>query len=49
VLQLMRPSIRSSDIQIRYIPFSELRSNCDAICKFGEDKEILKKISNGVS
>lgn len=46
VLQLMRPSIRSSDIQIRYILFSELRSSCDAICKFGEDKEILKKISN---
>ncbi len=49
VLQLMRPSIRSSDIQIRYILFSELRSSCDAICKFGEDKEILKKISKVVS
>jgi len=49
VLQLMRPSIQSSDIQIRYILFSELRSSCDAICKFGEDKEILKKISKVIS
>lgn len=49
VLQLMRLSIRSSDIQIWYILFSELRSSCDAICKFGDDKEILKKISKLVS
>lgn len=49
VLQLMRPSIRSSDIHIRYILFSELRSSCDAICKFGEDKEILMKISKLIS
>jgi type II restriction enzyme len=49
VLQLMRPSIRSSDIQIRYILFSELRSSCDAICKFGENKAILKKISKLIS
>jgi len=48
-LQLRRPSIRNSDIQIHYILFSELRDNCDAICKFGEDKEILKKIAKTLS
>jgi len=37
--------IKNSEIKIHYILFSELKDNCDAICKFGEDKEILKKIS----
>jgi type II restriction enzyme len=45
ILQLQRPSIKKSDIEIHYILFSDLRNDCDAICKFGEDKEILKKIS----
>ncbi|MFV1951646.1 MAG: hypothetical protein ACC630_06795 [Nitrospinota bacterium] len=45
VLQLSRPSIKNSDIQIHYILFSELQKNCEAICKFGENKEILKKIA----
>ncbi len=45
LLQLQRPSIKNSKIEIHYILFSELKNNCDAICKFGEDKKILKKIS----
>ncbi len=45
LLQLQRPSIKNSAIKIHYILFSELRENCDAICKFGENKEILKKIA----
>jgi type II restriction enzyme len=49
ILQLQRPSIKNSGIEIHYILFSELRKNCDAICKFGEDKEILKKISKVAS
>ena len=49
ILQLQRPSIRNSDIEIHYILFSDLRKDCEAICKFGEDKEILKKISKMVS
>jgi type II restriction enzyme len=48
ILQLQRPSIKNSGIEIHYILFSELRKNCDAICKFGEDKEILRKISKMV-
>ncbi len=49
ILQLQRPSIKNSDIEINYILFSDLRNDCAAICKFGEDKEILKKISKLVS
>lgn len=49
ILQLQRPSIKNSDIEIHYILFSDLKNDCGAICKFGEDKEILKKISRTVS
>jgi type II restriction enzyme len=49
LLQLQRPSIKNSAIEIHYILFSELKDNCSAICKFGEDKEILKKISKQTS
>ncbi len=49
IFQLQRPSIKNSDIEIHYILFSDLRKDCDAICKFGEDKEILKKISKMVN
>jgi type II restriction enzyme len=48
ILQLQRPSIKNSNIKIYYILFSNLRNDCEAICKFGEDKEILKKISKSV-
>ncbi len=49
IFQLQRPSIKNSGIEIHYILFSDLRKDCDAICKFGEDKEILKKISKVVN
>jgi len=49
ILQLQRPSIKNCDIEIHYILFSDLRNDCDAICKFGESKEILKKISRVVN
>jgi len=49
ILQLQRPLIKNSDIEIHYILFSDLRKYCDAICKFGEDKDILKKISKVVN
>lgn len=44
-VQLSRPSIVNSKINIRYILFSELRLHCDAICKFGTDRGIMNKIS----
>lgn len=41
--QLARPSFRA-DITLAYIPFDELCEHCDALCKFGDDREALKKI-----
>lgn len=45
VLQLSRPAIKRNKIEIHYILFSDLRKHCDAICRFGEGKETLKKIA----
>lgn len=49
LLQLHRPSLRSNGIEMHYILFSDLRSHCDAICKFGESTETIKKISRVVN
>lgn len=49
LLQLHRPSIKNSNVEIHYILFSDLRRDCEAICKFGENKEILNKISKVVN
>jgi len=48
VMQLSRPSIKSSQTKIQYILFSDLREHCDALCKFGESHNILKKIAKTV-
>ena len=45
VMQLKRPSIKGNAVPIQYILFSDLREHCDAICKFGNDHQIMKKIS----
>ncbi|MBN8577901.1 MAG: hypothetical protein J0L66_13235 [Cytophagales bacterium] len=45
VLQLNRPSIKKSQVQIKYILFSDLREHCDALCKFGDSHKILEKIA----
>jgi type II restriction enzyme len=47
--QLMRPSIKNSKINIKYILFSELRANCDPICLFGSDYSIMDKIAKSVN
>lgn len=47
-LQLARPSIKQINIPIKYILFSELRKNCDALCKFGESHLIMEKISKSL-
>ncbi len=49
VMQLRRPAIKSLDIEIHYILFSDLLKHCDAICTLGDSKEILKKIAKVVS
>tara|TARA_B100000780_G_scaffold262425_1_gene215552 strand:+ start:931 stop:2202 length:1272 start_codon:yes stop_codon:yes gene_type:complete len=46
LLQLSRPSIKSNGTKIHYIKFSDLKENCEAICKFGTGKETLLKIAN---
>lgn len=45
--QFARPSFRAAlaDITLAYIPFDELCEHCDALCKFGGDREALKKIA----
>lgn len=45
IQQLNRPAIKNSKMIIKYILFSELRANCDAICKFGTDHSIMDKIA----
>ena len=49
--QLARPAFRGDldDISLAFIPFNDLNDNCDALCKFGEDHTILKKIARGAS
>jgi type II restriction enzyme len=47
-MQLCRPSIKQKNMSIKYILFSELRSHCDALCKFGESHHIMEKIAKAV-
>jgi type II restriction enzyme len=47
-MQLSRPSIKSLKVAINYILFSELRQNCEALCRFGEDHSIMAKIAKSV-
>lgn len=47
--QLLRPSIKSLHSQsILYLLFDDLRCDCDAMCKFGIDLSVLKKIAKTV-
>lgn len=48
ILQLSRPSIKKISVPLKYILFSELRANCDAICKFGDTHFIMEKIAKSV-
>ncbi len=45
--QLARPAFRTdlADISLAFIPFNDLCDHCDALCKFGEDHTILRKIA----
>jgi type II restriction enzyme len=47
-MQLCRPSIKQNNVPIKYILFSELRSQCDALCRFGESHHIMEKIARAV-
>lgn len=45
--QLSRPAFRGdlADISLAFIPFNDLCHHCDALCKFGEDHAIIRKIA----
>lgn len=45
--QLARPAFRNdlANISLGYIPFDDLCQHCDALCKFGDDHSILRKIT----
>ncbi len=49
--QFARPAFRGdlADIALAFVPFDDLRDHCDALCKFGEDHTILRKIARGSS
>lgn len=47
-IQLNRPSIKNNNLEIQYILTSDLRENCDALCKFGDSYKILDKISRKI-
>lgn len=49
MLQLKRPTIKNNKVTIHYILFSGLREHCDALCKFGDDHTIMKKIAKTVN
>ncbi|MEK4671170.1 hypothetical protein [Niallia sp. FSL R7-0271] len=45
--QLLRPSFQHENMcKISYILFSDLRDDCEAMCKFGMNVSVLDKISN---
>jgi type II restriction enzyme len=45
--QLNRPAFREdlADMPPSFIPFGDLREHCEALCRFGEDHTILRKIA----
>ena len=47
-LQLSRPAIKGIKTKINYILFSDLRQNCDALCRFGENHYVMEKISKTI-
>lgn len=43
--QLTRPAFRDNETRMSYILTSELRENCDALCKLGDDHRVMEKIA----
>jgi len=49
IAQLKRPAFRNlSHLELRYILFSDLKQDCESICKFGDDYKILLKLAKGI-
>jgi type II restriction enzyme len=51
IAQLSRPSFKqeASDVPVMYIPFGPLDQHCEALCMFGSDHHVLRKIARGRS
>ena len=49
VAQLARPAFRNDllDIYLSFISFNDLTHHSDALCKFGDDHTVLRKIARG--
>ncbi len=47
-MQLCRPAIKGLKTKIKYILFSDLRKDCEALCKFGENHLVMEKIAKSV-
>ncbi|MCG3147724.1 MAG: hypothetical protein PCFJNLEI_01165 [Verrucomicrobiae bacterium] len=48
--ELTRPIIRAAlkDTPVAFILFGDLHQHCDALCKFGDDRAILRKIARTI-
>jgi len=46
-LLMQRPSVRATHVGVdmHYMLFSDIREHCDAICMFGDSKNVLQKIA----
>ncbi|MBI2385332.1 MAG: hypothetical protein HYV14_04880 [Elusimicrobia bacterium] len=42
--QMSRPAFLKTGLEFSYIPFGELAANADALCRFGEDHGVLRKL-----
>jgi type II restriction enzyme len=49
IAQLSRPSFKqeAGDVPVMYIPFTLLDQHCEALCMFGNDLHVLRKIARG--
>lgn len=47
-MQLCRPAIKELKTKIKYILFSDLRKDCDALCKFGNNHLVMEKIAKEI-
>ena len=43
--QMNRPGLKAGQVMMQYILFNDLTKHCEALCKFGDSKDILKKIA----
>lgn len=45
--QLARPAFRNDleAMRLSFIPFDDLQCHCEAMCKFGEDHTVMRKIA----